>query len=155
MTTGQRKTNTLLMGINEITFVCVPTSYPDSYPHPSLHHHSSPGWGVATFCNYHYSCNSKYNYEQVLLLATVHSKNITLLLQFCSQEQSLWEYCWSWSRILNWHSKTTFWAARQPMWLYTDYMANIWDERCLWEKDVYGNNGQKVHCKQWRWLCPG
>jgi hypothetical protein len=74
----RKKGYTLLLDINEVTFMHVLTPF-------SAHHPTTPPpflrWpGVVTFCTHYYSCNSIYQYGQVT--TTLHSKNIKLLSLF-------------------------------------------------------------------------
>jgi len=77
-----KKGHTFLLGINEITFMHVPTL-------SSLHHPITPppfvSWpAIITFCTYCYNRNSIYQYGQVT--ATLRSKNITLLSLLFSRD---------------------------------------------------------------------
>ena len=70
-----RKGHTFLLGINEITFMHVPTSSSTQHPITPPPLLSWPG--MTTFCTYCYNCNSIYHYGQVT--ATICSKNMMLL----------------------------------------------------------------------------
>lgn len=62
------------LGINEITFMHVPTPSSAHHPITPLPFLSWPG--MVTFCTYCYNSNSIYQYRQVT--ATLFSKNIML-----------------------------------------------------------------------------
>jgi len=100
--------HTFLVGIHNITFthisiafsatLCTPTTPPAFL---------SPGWGIGAFYNYCYYCNSTDCYGQVT--ATLHSKNITLLL-LPHQKRPFWEYDGSGSGIMiDLVGKVTLW----------------------------------------------
>lgn len=146
---GHRDDCTFLIGVHEMKLTYVRTSFSVSPTHPDCSISIPLTWlRRSKRCN---GCNGNYQCGQVT--ATVHSRNFTLLLNFCfSPKWSFWEHSRAGPRILNNCCSNTM--PQGAMHLIQLYVADVCDAWERWIKFllhfVFCNLVQGVGC-----LCLG